>query len=225
LEQLRNAGRCALSEGWGRRSAKFRLTLRVSNCRLHRRRRRRLSLDSWAGQIKIEWDPQAPLTPLGQASFFIEFLKVSGAFDALVADCPLYRTSPNAPSNRDVLSTLVLSVLAGHKRYAHVTALRADAVLPELLGIERILSEDAVRRGLAAIEEEAGTAWLRRHLDRCTEPLLGEGWVLDPTPPSSRSTAIRKAPCSATTPRSPAAPATPTTPSSCPACAWCWMWT
>ena len=138
-----------------------------------------VTVDSWAGRIKVEWDPQAPLTPLGQASFFIEFLKVSGVFDALVADCPLYRTSPNAPSNRDVLGTLVLSVLAGHKRYAHVTALRADGVLPELIGIERILSEDAVRRGLAAIEEAAGTAWLRRHLDHCTEPLLGEGWVLD----------------------------------------------
>ena len=73
----------------------------------------------------------------------------------------------------------MLSVLAGHKRYAHVTALRADGVLPELLGIERILSEDAVRRGLAAIDEAAGTAWLRRHLDHCSEPLLGEGWVLD----------------------------------------------
>jgi hypothetical protein len=138
-----------------------------------------VTVDSWAGQIKVEWDPHAPLTPLGQASFFIEFLKVSGVFDALVSDCPLYRTSPNAPSNRDVLGTLVLSVLAGHKRYAHVTALRADGVLPELLGIERILSEDAVRRGLAAIKEVEGTAWLRRHLDHCTEPLLGEGWVLD----------------------------------------------
>ena len=92
-----------------------------------------VTVDSWAGQIRVEWDPQAPLTPLGQASFFIEFLKVSGVFDALVADCPLHRTSPNAPSNRDVLGTLVLSVLAGHKRYAHVTALRADGVLPELL--------------------------------------------------------------------------------------------
>ena len=138
-----------------------------------------VTVDSWAGQIKVEWDPDAPLTPLGQASFFIEFLKVSGVFDGLVADCPLSRTSPNAPTNRDVLGTIVLSVLAGHKRYAHVTTLRADGVLPELLGIDRILSEDAVRRGLAAIDETAGVAWLRRHLDTCTEPVLGEGWILD----------------------------------------------
>jgi hypothetical protein len=138
-----------------------------------------VAIDSWAGQIKVEWDANAPLTPLGQASFFIEFLKVSGVFDALVADCPLARTSPNAPANRDVIGTIVLSVLAGHKRYAHVTTLRADGVLPELLGIDRILSEDAVRRALAAIPEEQGTAWLQQHLDHCTAPLLGEGWVLD----------------------------------------------
>jgi len=138
-----------------------------------------VAIDSWAGQIKVEWDPGAPLTPLGQASFFIEFLKVAGVFDALVADCPLTRTSPNAPSNRDVLGTIVLSVLAGHKRYAHVTTLRADGVLPELLGIDRILSEDAVRRALAAIDEARGIAWLQRHLDTCTEPILGEGWILD----------------------------------------------
>ena len=138
-----------------------------------------VSIDSWAGQIKVEWDPNAPLTPLGQAAIFIQFLKAAGLFDALVADCPLVRTSPNAPSNRDVLGTIVLSVLAGHKRYAHVTTLRADGVLPELLGIDRILSEDAVRRALAAIDETKGIAWLQRHLDHCTEPLLGEGWILD----------------------------------------------
>ena len=138
-----------------------------------------VAIDSWAGQIKVEWDPGAPLTPLGQASFFIEFLKVAGVFDALVADCPLTRTSPNAPSNRDCVGTITLSVLAGHKRYAHVTALRADGVLPELLGTTRILSEDAVRRALGAIVEEKGIAWLQRHLDHCTEPVLGEGWILD----------------------------------------------
>ena len=39
----------------------------------------------------------------------------------------------------------------GHKRYAHITALRGDGVLPELLGMKKIVSEDAVRRGFKAI--------------------------------------------------------------------------
>ena len=45
--------------------------------------------------------------------------------------------------------------------------------------MKRIVSEDAVRRAFAAIEEEAGAAWLRLHLDVCTAPLLAEPWILD----------------------------------------------
>ena len=46
-------------------------------------------------------------------------------------------------------------------------------------GWKKIVSEDAVRRGLKAIEEEEGAAWLRRHLGHCLEPLLNEPWILD----------------------------------------------
>ena len=81
--------------------------------------------DTFAGRIHIEWDTTAPVTPLGQLPFFIEYLKQGGLFDGWVADCPLLFTSPNAPRKRDVLGTLLLSVLAGHRRYAHVTACAA----------------------------------------------------------------------------------------------------
>lgn len=137
------------------------------------------TVDTWAGPVRVEWDATAPLTPHGQMPFFIEYLKAAGLFDALVADCPLTYTSPNAPQKRDVLGTTMLSVLAGHKRYAHITALRNDGVLPELLGMKKIVSEDAVRRAFQAIGEEAGTQWMQRHLDYCTAPLLAEPWILD----------------------------------------------
>jgi len=137
------------------------------------------TLDSWAGPVRVEWDPSALLTPHGQLPFFIEYLKVANLFDALVADCPLAYTSPNKPEKRGVLGTAMLSVLAGHKRYAHITALRNDGVLPELLGMKKIVSEDAVRRAFKAIGEGEGTEWLQRHLDYCTAPLLAEPWVLD----------------------------------------------
>lgn len=121
----------------------------------------------------------APLTPYGQLPFFIEYLKAANLYDALVADCPLAYTSPNAPERRDVLGTAMLSVLAGHKRYAHIAALRNDGVLPELLGMKKIVSEDAVRRGFKAIGADEGRDWLRRHLDYCVSPLLAEPWILD----------------------------------------------
>src|SRR5450631_1072530 len=138
-----------------------------------------VNVDSFAGPVHVEWDAEAAFTPLGQLPFFIDFVKTAGLFDAFVADCPLHYTSPNAPSKRDVLGTTMLSMLSGHKRYAHIAALRGDGILPELLDMKKILSEDAVRRAFAAIEEEEGAVWLRRHLEYCTAPLLSEPWILD----------------------------------------------
>ena len=137
--------------------------------------------DTFAGRIHMEWEAgeRAAVTPLGQLPFFIEYLKQGGLFDGWVAGCPLYLTSPNAPSKRDILGTVMLSVLAGHRRYAHITTLRCDPVNPPLLGMAKVVSEDAVRRALGKIEEEAGRAWLQEQLDYCTRPLLGEPWILD----------------------------------------------
>lgn len=138
-----------------------------------------VDLDSFRGPVHVEWDHEAAMTPLGQLPFFIDFLKASGLFDAFVADCPLRYVSPNAPKKRDVLGTAMLSMLAGHKRYAHIAALRCDGVLPELLGMKKVVSEDAVRRAFKAIDEEEGALWLRGHLQHCVEPLLSEPWILD----------------------------------------------
>ena len=138
-----------------------------------------LVVDSFAGSVRVEWDHATAFTPLGQLPFFIDFLKTAGLFNSFVADSPLTYESPNASKTRDVLGTAMLSMLAGHKRYSHIAALRGDGVLPELLGMRKIVSEDSVRRAFAAIEEEAGAAWMRRHLDHCLEPLLSERWILD----------------------------------------------
>src|SRR5271165_4256911 len=113
-----------------------------------------VDLDSFFGPVRVEWDHEAALTPLGQLPFFIHFLKTSGLFDALVADCPLRYGSPNAPKKRDVVGTA-------------------------MLGMSKIVSEDAVRRAFKAIEENEGATWLRRHLAFCVEPLLAEPWILD----------------------------------------------
>lgn len=138
-----------------------------------------VAVDTFGGRVHVEWDPQAPVTPLGQLPFFIEYLRLGGLFDPWVADCPRRSTSPNAPKVRDVLGTLLLSVLAGHRRYAHITSLRCDGVNPALLGMTKVVSEDAVRRALAKIDAAAGLAWLERHLDYCVGPLLSEPWILD----------------------------------------------
>ena len=138
-----------------------------------------LTLDTFGGRVHVEWDPAAAVTPLGQLPFFIEFLKVSGLFEAWVADCPLSYHSNNASDKRAVLATFLLSMLAGHHRYAHITGIRHDGIQPELLGVTRLVSEDAARRALKRLEESAGVAWLERHLAKTTQPLLSTPWILD----------------------------------------------
>ena len=152
------------------------------------------------------------MTALGQLPFFIDFLKTSGLFDAFVADCPLRYVSPNAPKKREVFGTAMLSMLSGHTRYAHITSLRCDPVLPELLGMKKIVSEDAVRRAFKAIDETKAAAWLRGHLAFCVEACWPSRGSSTSTRRSSRSTAIRKGRSWATIPRSPGVQATATTP-------------
>ena len=69
--------------------------------------------------------------------------------------------------------------LAGHYRYAHITALRHDAVNPPLLGMTKVVSEDSMRRAFADRPAEGIAAWQRRHLQLSYQPLLYEPWILD----------------------------------------------
>jgi len=137
------------------------------------------SLDTFAGKIYVKWAPEATVSSLGLMPYFIEFLKTSGLFDKWVEDCPLHYTSANAPEKRNLLGTLLLSVLAGHWRYAHINAIRGDGINPELLGMTKVASEDSVRRGMKAMDEKESEWWLKAHLKASYEPLLQEPWVLD----------------------------------------------
>ena len=138
-----------------------------------------LTVDSFAGKISVQWAPQEAVTPLGQLPFFIDFLKQSGLFEQLVREAPLSYSSPNAPRPRDVLGTLVLSMVAGGLRYAHVNALRYDGVNPELLGMKRVCSDDSVRRAVARLDAEEAEQWLCRQLEYVWRPLLQQDWILD----------------------------------------------
>lgn len=138
-----------------------------------------LTVDTFGGKIRVAWDDQAPVTPLGQAVFFIDFLKTAQLYQPWVDSCPLVRKSPYAAALPDVLGTQFLNVLAGNWRYAHSAALRGDQVIPPLLGMSRTVSEDTLRRAFATADEAACAAWQRRHLLATYEPLLHEPYILD----------------------------------------------
>src|SRR5215471_8038394 len=57
----------------------------------------------------------------------------------------------------------------GARRYSDSVSARAS----------KVVSEDALRRALAKIDETAGMRWLQAHLDYCVRPLLDEPWGLD----------------------------------------------
>lgn len=138
-----------------------------------------ISVQTMKGAIQVRWDTSSSATPFGQMAFFIEFLKLTGLYEHWINDCPLRYSGPNGSPTADILGTWFLSILSGHRRYAHITTLRADGVLPELLGMQRIVSEDTVRRGLKAIDDESGLAWSAKHLDASIWPLLSTPWIMD----------------------------------------------
>lgn len=138
-----------------------------------------ISVEGFSGRVHVEWDPQAAVTPLGQMPFFTEFLKVAGLFDEWVSDCPLFYLSNNASNKRDILGTLLLSVLSGYTRYSHISALRNDGVNPPMLNMTKVASEDAVRRAVKKIDEKEGRHWLEKHLNKSYEPLLYHPWIMD----------------------------------------------
>jgi hypothetical protein len=130
-------------------------------------------------------------------AFFAEFLEVSGLFERWVESCPMAYTSPNAPEVRDVLGTWLLSILDGQRSYAHVTCLRGDAVASQILGMNKIISDESLRRGVAHLAPKLGkgypeaeqarredalaksTAWMDKALAESTWDALSTGWILD----------------------------------------------
>jgi len=93
-----------------------------------------LVIDTPGGRYRASFDDRTPVSALGPLVFFAQYLQACGQFEALCRNAPLVYRSPNAPAARDVVGTVVLGILAGHWRYAHLSALRFDEVAPGLLG-------------------------------------------------------------------------------------------
>jgi hypothetical protein len=131
------------------------------------------------GRMHVRWDDTAQATPHGQIVFFAEFLATAGVFDRWVNECPLRYSSPNGSSARDVLGTLMLGILAGAKRYAHIAGVRGDAVAAQALGLRSMVSEDSVRRALKSMAIAATEPWMRSALMHSVHDALERPWILD----------------------------------------------
>jgi Transposase DDE domain group 1 len=138
-----------------------------------------LPVDTHGRRFHVEWDPDAPVTPLGQLVFFSQFLATAGLFQDWVKGCPLQFSSNNAPELNNLLGTITLAILAGQHRYSHVTALRADTVNPAGLGMTKVCSEDSVRRAFADADPQACADWQNQSLRQSWLPALRHAWIMD----------------------------------------------
>jgi hypothetical protein len=136
-------------------------------------------LDTPGGRYYAEWDDQAPVTREGQLIFFFQFLHAGGRWEEFLRECPLHYTGNRGSGALNVMGTVLLSVLAGHWRYAHINALRGDGINPRLLGMDGVVSEDAVRLAMARIPEAAGLDWISTQVLGSISPALGLPWILD----------------------------------------------
>ncbi len=149
------------------------------------------------GVFTVRWGQRGSATALGQLAFFAEYLQATGLFERWLDGCPLSYTSPNAPALVDVLGTWMLSILDGHCRYAHVGALRGDGVAPGILGMNKIIGDDSLRRALSVIapafdakhtecqqlaqqaQLARSTQWMQEQLRHSIAQATDTAWILD----------------------------------------------
>ena len=99
----------------------------------------------WGGK-KVELrETQRAVTPFGGLVVFFEFLRQVGYREAVSKHLPFHLTSPNAIDPVETFTAFLLSVLAGARRFAHTSLLRADVALQTLLGIARFPGDDTIR--------------------------------------------------------------------------------
>lgn len=139
----------------------------------------RWPLDTPGGRVFAEFDEDLPVTRDGPLMFFFQFLNEGRRWSEFIADCPLQYVGNQGSGANHVFGTLFLSILRGHFRYAHINSVRGDGVNPPLLGMDKVVSADTVRRGLERIDATLGRNWLEKHLIDSIAPALTLPWILD----------------------------------------------
>ncbi len=133
-----------------------------------------------AGIRNVRWSEHNAISALGGLVYFSNFLSETGLFEEWVKECPLNYESNNAPKKRDVLGTILLSILSGHNRYAHMARLREATVDADLLHLDEIPSEDSVSRAIMRIaQDENSQKWIEESFRALETGVLENPWIMD----------------------------------------------
>lgn len=95
-------------------------------------------------KVVLRQTPRA-VTPFGGLSVFIEFLGKIGYRQQVSAHLPVHLKSPNAIDPGETFTAFVMAVVAGARRFAHSSLLRADRALHALLGMPRFPTDGTIR--------------------------------------------------------------------------------
>jgi hypothetical protein len=73
---------------------------------------------------------------------------------------------PNAAPVYDVLTSFSLTLLCDGRRFVRVQRLGEDPTLNELFGLERVVSDDTLRRFVVSVPEVEGARWVAQVAQR-----------------------------------------------------------
>ena len=139
----------------------------------------------WGEKKVILRETPRAVTPFGGLSVSIEFLTQIGFREQLRRALPVRLESPNAIDPGETFTAFPISVVAGARRFAHTSLLRADRALQALLGMKRFPSDGTIRnlfkrftQGMVVRMYEPLWAW---QLERLPQRAGGYSLDLDST--------------------------------------------
>ena len=139
-------------------------------------------IETLGGDYALKWDDETQMSVNAYAALLSQFAKAGGFFDRLVETCPMRLTSNNAPEVRDLVATVMVSMVNGATRFRHFDRLHGDAATAELFGVGRFMSCDSVRRNFASIPEGQALPWVWRENLRLLQDVMAEDYILDLDP-------------------------------------------
>ena len=72
------------------------------------------------GDYALKWDDETQMSVNAHAALLSQFAKAGGFFDRLVETCPMRLTSNNAPEMRDLIATVMVSMVNGATRFTQL---------------------------------------------------------------------------------------------------------
>ena len=139
-------------------------------------------IETLGGGYALKWDDETQMGVNAHAALLSQFAKAGGFLDRLVETCPMRLMSNNAPEVRDLIATVMVSMVNGATRFRHFDRLRGDTATAELFGVGWFMSYDSVRRNFASIPAEEALPWVWRENLNLLQDVVAEDYVLDLDP-------------------------------------------